>query len=276
MPHPSPDSPAPSLRPALTRRRLLFSTGAGIASLVIASSVAGHDDEHDDDDRDHDDHGHDDDDRNRDRGDDVRPSGTVPAGSTEVRIDDDDADGFEPGTITIDLGGSVTWVNVDDDPHTATGAGFDTGRIEPGSQATVTFDEPGSFPYSCQFHPIMTGVVMVRDESGQVPTRDAASPQASPDATPQGRAAATGDEVSVSIANMVFDPSELRIASGTTVIWTNKEAIPHTVTSSEGTLASDTLQQNDTFRHTFDATGSVDYFCAIHPNMKGTITVTDD
>jgi plastocyanin len=274
MPHNIPDSPAPSLRLALTRRRFLSSTGAGIASLVLSSSAVGHDGDHDDDSDHDDDDGHnEDDDRNRD--DDVRPSSTVPAGSAEVRIDDDDADGFEPGTITIDLGGSVTWVNVDDDPHTATGAGFDTGRIEPGSQATVKFDEPGSFPYSCQFHPIMTGVVEVRDKSGQVPARDTASPQASPDATPQRSAAPSDDEVAVSITNMAFAPSERQITVGTTVVWTNDEPIPHTVTSNDGTLASDTLQVNDTFRHTFGSPGSFDYFCAIHPNMKGNITVTD-
>jgi amicyanin len=275
MQHGVPDPPGPSLRHALTRRRFLSTTGAGFISLALFSSVVGHDDDHDDDDddRDHDDHGRDDDNRGRDRDDDIRPLGTIPPGSVEVRIDDDDADGFEPGSITIDLGGSVTWVNVDDDPHTATGAGFDTGRIESGGQATVTFTEPGTFPYSCQFHPIMTGVVMVRDESGQVPARNAATPQASPAATPQGTPGSAVAEKNVSIANMAFDPASLEVPVGTTVTWTNTESIPHTVTSSDGALSSDTLQMNDTFRHTFDTPGSFDYFCAIHPNMRARVVV---
>src|SRR5690606_19614161 len=137
---------------------LVTGIGFGLISLAAAQPVVGHDDDHhDDDDDDHDD----DSGQGRGRGrsggdDDVHPLGTVPAGSIEVRIDDDDADGFEPGTVSIDAGQSVTWVNVDDDPHTATGAGFDTGIMQPGEQATVTFDKAGTFPYSCQIHPIMT------------------------------------------------------------------------------------------------------------------------
>lgn len=259
-----------SLRRLLTRRAFVISTGTAGVVVALGQSVAGRDDRDDDRDRDDDLEDDHDDDRD-DRDDDIQPSGTVPAESAEVRIDDDDADGFEPGTITIDLGQSVTWVNVDDDPHTATGAGFDTGRMNPGELATVTFDEPGVFPYSCQLHPVMTGTVEVRDESGQVPSRSAASPQASPQATP----AASGQQASVSIINLAFDPAELEVSVGTTVIWTNDESIPHTVTSTDDAFGSDTMQVNDTFSHTFGETGSFDYICAIHPNMQGTITVTD-
>lgn len=265
----------PSLLPQaddiLTRRRLMTAAWLGIVSLAVAPSVMGHDDDHDDDDDDHgyDDHDDDDDDHEDD---DVRPLGTVPAGSTEVRIDDDDADGFEPGTITIDVGQSVTWVNVDDDPHTATGAGFDTGIMQPGEQSTVTFDEPGTFPSSCQIHPIMTGVVEVRDASGNVPR---AGREATPEASPQATPVSSGQQASVSIVDLSFKPPRLEVTVGTTVTWSNDEAIPHTVTSSGDTFDSGTLEEGETFVQTFDTAGIYDYFCAIHPNMQGTVIVTN-
>lgn len=96
----------------------------------------------------------------------MAPLGTVPPGSAEVRIVDDDADAFQLGTITVDLGGQVTFVNLDDDLHTATGAGFDTGNIDPGAidggaSGSHTFDAPGTFAYFCAFHPNLTGTVIV-------------------------------------------------------------------------------------------------------------------
>jgi plastocyanin len=260
----------PTLHLSLSRRRLLITGSTGAIALLASPRVLGHDDDSDndsDDERTPDDEqtpndhgGHDDVD---DEGD-FPPAGTVPAGSVEVRIDDDDADAFQPGTVTIDLGQSVTWVNLDDDEHTATGAAFDTGILAPGALGTVTFDADGSFPYSCQRHPEMVGRVDVRDASGTVPT---ASPEASP-------AAASGTTAEVAIANSAFDPPELEVAIGTTVAWANQEAIPHTVTAVDGGFDSGTLEQRDAFSHTFEAAGTFTYVCAFHPSMTGTITVT--
>ena len=85
--------------------------------------------------------------------DEVVITGEIPAGSIEIRIDDDDADAFNPGSLTVDLGQSVTFINADDKEHTATGSGFDTGTIQPGGTATIVLETPGTFAYSCQFHP---------------------------------------------------------------------------------------------------------------------------
>jgi plastocyanin len=254
--------------------------GVTIASL-IAPGVLGHDD-HEKDDRDdrdkdddlddHDDHDDDGSDRHDD---DIRPSGDVPAGSTQVIIDDDDADAFQPGTVTIDVGQSVTWVNLDDDPHTATGAGFDTGTMQPGNLATVTFDEPGSFPYSCQFHPEMVGQVDVRDESGTVPAAGGGNAASTPSASPQASpATGSGKSESVAITNLAFDPASLTISVGTTVTWTNHEAIPHTATADDGSFDSGMMNEGDTFEFTFGSPGTFGYSCAIHPNMTATIDVT--
>lgn len=263
--------PGPQPTDLWSRRRLLGTIGGGTTLLVLAPSVLGQDDDSHDDD--HDDDG-DDSGQGRGRGgddDEVQPSSPVPAGSLEVQIVDDDADAFQPGTVTIDLGGSVTWVNLDDDDHTATGAGFDTGILAPGELGTVTFDEPGVFPYSCQIHPEMVGCVEVRDENGVVPDPAAASPVASPHASP---AAAAGQDVAVTMVDIAFDPPQLQILAGTTVTWTNAEAIPHTVTAADGSFDSGVLEEGGTFQQTFATTGTVDYACAIHPGMAAAVTVT--
>ncbi len=243
--------PERGLPHGVTRRELILSAGAGVVALALGRPAAGRDDKHDD---------RDDDDR-------VQPSGTVPAGSAEVVIDDDDADGFSPGTITIDAGQSVTWVNMDKHAHTATGADFDTGPMDPDELATVRFDVPGSYPYSCQFHPVMTGVVEVRDRAGQVPNSTSATPDASPQATPQA-------VVEVSIKDLTFAPADLEIQVGTTVRWTNHDAFPHTVRSVNDTFDSGILEETDTFDYTFDTSGTFNYICALHPTMKGSVVVT--
>lgn len=261
----------------LTRRSLLaLAVGSG-ALLAIPAALA-HDDDDDKDDHDSSGSGSDHDDRDDDSHDDhdddsggsdddgkVAAQGTVPPGSVEVRIVDDDADGFQPGTITVDLGQQVTFVNLDDDPHTATGAGFDTGTIDPGQQATVTFDAPGSFPFACQIHPVMTGLVQVRDASGAVPGTPAASPAASPSA---------GATAEVTIVDFAFDPAELRVAAGTTVTWTNRDSVPHTATADDGSFDTGTIDGGASGSHTFDAPGTFAYICTFHPNMTGTVIVS--
>jgi plastocyanin len=73
---------------------------------------------------------------------------------------------YEPKTVTISAGTSVTWVNSDDVPHTATGAGdqpaFDSGALDTDEKFTFTFSRPGTYAYYCKVHPHMTGVVIVK------------------------------------------------------------------------------------------------------------------
>jgi plastocyanin len=70
---------------------------------------------------------------------------------------------FNPATITVPAGTTVTWTNQDAAPHTATAddKSFDTGRLDQGQGGTVTFDTPGTYTYTCTFHPNMKGTVVV-------------------------------------------------------------------------------------------------------------------
>ena len=82
-----------------------------------------------------------------------------------------------------------------------------------------------------------------------------------------------------------FKLGSFSVPVGTTVVWTNRDFVVHTVTSGtpdeptagslfdSGQHLSDWLKQGDSFSHTFDQMGTFPYFCAIHPFMVGVVTV---
>jgi amicyanin len=80
-------------------------------------------------------------------------------------------------------------------------------------------------------------------------------------------------DVAVKIDNFVYNPQQITVKSGTTVVWTNHDDIPHTVTSSTGAFRSKALDTDDTFSFTFTTPGTYKYFCALHPHMTGSIVV---
>ncbi|HET8821002.1 MAG TPA: cupredoxin family copper-binding protein [Thermoleophilaceae bacterium] len=71
---------------------------------------------------------------------------------------------FSPGTITVDVGDTVTWVNNGPTPHSATSSSgaFDTGIFPAGESRSHTFNEAGTFSYICTPHPNMRGTVVVQ------------------------------------------------------------------------------------------------------------------
>ena len=77
----------------------------------------------------------------------------------------------------------------------------------------------------------------------------------------------------VSIDNFTFPPDSTEIAVGTTVIWTNEDDIPHALAASERQFKSHALDTGDTFTYTFTQPGTYEYFCSLHPHMKGKIVV---
>jgi LPXTG-motif cell wall-anchored protein len=113
---------------------------------------------------------------------------------------------FSPASIQIDQGGSVTWVNNGEEPHTATGDGFDTGEIAPGGSGSATFNSAGNFSYLCTLHPDMTGTVTVLasddggsdggddNDDGTVPGPTEEQAVSDPTLTDDGDLPATGEE----------------------------------------------------------------------------------
>jgi plastocyanin len=70
---------------------------------------------------------------------------------------------FKPATVTVSTGSTLRFVNRDRAEHTATlPAGFDTGPLRSGQSKAVVLRKPGTFVYRCDFHPFMTGEVVVK------------------------------------------------------------------------------------------------------------------
>ena len=79
---------------------------------------------------------------------------------------------FQPATLEVPVGTTVTWTNQGSAPHTVTAddGSFDSGTLQPGGTFSMTFDTPGTFTYHCEIHPNMMGTIVVT----------AAAPPASP------------------------------------------------------------------------------------------------
>jgi plastocyanin len=71
---------------------------------------------------------------------------------------------YMPSTVTVTVGGTVTWKNLDSAAHTstATDGSFDTSLVNAGASASNTFNTAGSYPYMCILHPWMKGTVNVQ------------------------------------------------------------------------------------------------------------------
>jgi plastocyanin len=189
------------------------------------------------------------------------------AGETAKIVDFD----YSPGRLTVAAGTTVTWTNTGARPHTATDRGgtFDTKPIAPGAKAEVTLSTPGTYFYFCRVNPAkMNGVLVV--EPGPDEPRAVRVQAVDP--------GFTGDKLR-------FDPPELTVAAGTTLLVANVGGKPHTLTADNGAFdtgiidpgaeggrfagknASVTLNQAGTFK----------FHCEIHPAlMKGTVTVTGE
>jgi len=72
---------------------------------------------------------------------------------------------FNPSTVNIKVGDTVTWTNDDSIAHDVTGDGFKSGsagNIQGGGTYKHTFDKAGTFKYVCTVHPGMEGKVVVK------------------------------------------------------------------------------------------------------------------
>jgi len=93
-----------------------------------------------------------------------------------------------------------------------------------------------------------------------------------------------GSGASVAIANTSYSPSSITVKAGTTVTWTNNDAVTHSVTSDAGAFAGGDLSGTmmdpyggmsggGSLRVTFTSAGTYNYHCNYHTVMHGTVTV---
>ncbi len=177
---------------------------------------------------------------------------------------------YNPDVLTVTKGDVVEWTNNDNVMHTVTssadaGATFDSGVISAGSKyqlntENIAVDE---YPYFCTVHPFMTATLIVKE---------AAEPVTAKVSIPQG--AMTQSE-----GQLYYDPQEITIAAGTTLVWSNDDTAVHTVTSGNpnsgpsAAFDSGIFAAGKTFEHKFDSTGTTEYYCQVHPWMIGKVTV---
>ena len=103
-----------------------------------------------------------------------------------------------------------------------------------------------------------------------------------------GKTETSGPTVTISLGSSTasndkfFDPPTLTISKGTTVTWKNADSTVHTVTSgtpegghSDTVFDSSYLVAGTTFQWTFSFAGTFDYYCTLHPYMKGKVVVTE-
>jgi len=90
-----------------------------------------------------------------------RGAGAQAAAANEIVIQNF---AFEPATLTVKVGTKVTWVNRDDEPHTATATDkrFNSKTLENGDRFSTEFSAPGTYKYYCALHPKMTGEIIVK------------------------------------------------------------------------------------------------------------------
>jgi plastocyanin len=70
---------------------------------------------------------------------------------------------FRPATLTVNAGDTVTFVNNDDETHTATANDntFDSGSLKEKASFSYTFAKPGTYTYHCKIHTTMKGTIVV-------------------------------------------------------------------------------------------------------------------
>jgi plastocyanin len=79
----------------------------------------------------------------------------------------------------------------------------------------------------------------------------------------------------VTMEGMVFRPAVIAVRPGDTIVWVNKDLVPHTATSSQAGFDSKLIPANDSWRHRVEKPGDFDYVCSFHPTMTGKLSVRE-
>ena len=182
---------------------------------------------------------------------------TAPPFAVDVQVFDDSV---SPPDVQVAQGGAVTWTAMTLRPHiiNADDSSFE-GVVTGTKTFRVTFEQPGTYLYHDVLTPTITGSVTVIADTASITT-----------GTTSG-----GSQASIRIIDLDYDPREVTVRQHATVTWTNAGRAPHTVTARDGAWTSELLQQRDQYLHVFDSIGRFEYFCSLHPDMVGTIVVTD-
>ena len=119
------------------------------------------------------------------------------------------------------------------------------------------------------------GLAACGGDEQPTPAAEASTPAATVTAEAPATAAKPKAATAVAIEGFAFAPKTVEVKVGQKITWTNEDAAPHTVTAKTGAeFDSGTLAQGASFSFTPSKAGTIEYFCAIHPSMVGTIDVS--
>lgn len=175
---------------------------------------------------------------------------------------------YDPDVAYVPKGSVVEWTNADSFAHTVTssadvGETFDSGLFGEGEKFQLDTNELeiGEYEYYCIVHPWMVSKLIIEEAKEPVKV-----------IMPEGAGIQKEGQI-------YYDPEELQISIGTTVLWINDDSAMHTVTSGNsqegpnGVFDSDLMAAGDSFEYTFTSQGKEEYYCIVHPWMTGSVEV---
>lgn len=136
-----------------------------------------------------------------------------------------------------------------------------------------------------------TILVLAACSSGGATTAPSAAASAEPSAAAEPSTAASAEaspaaggaacvqsgsagEVAVEVKGFAFNPAAITATVGQTVTFTNGDSAPHTATLDDGSCTTPNITEGSSDGLTFSAAGTYPFHCNVHPDMKGTITVS--
>jgi plastocyanin len=210
------------------------------------------------------------------------PTATEMAAAPSVRVDDQE---IESGSVTIAEVVSVGpgWLVVHVDANGNPGPVIGHAAVSDGRKSDVVVEIDSGAATETLY-------AMLHTDSGQEGTYD--FPGGDPPVQVEGQVvmepflaeqAGTGaaETLTIAIQDSRFEPREVSVPAGTTVVWTHAGSLFHTVTADDGAFDSGALTGGDTFEFTFDQAGTYPYHCAYHggpggSGMSGVIQVTGE
>jgi plastocyanin len=144
------------------------------------------------------------------------------------------------------------------------------------NNAALTIAQPSLSPFSQQ---LQQEQQRLERQQMQQPLSPQTSQQQSLQQSQNQGASVSIVEGSSGLTTDAYSPNPVQVSVGTTVTWTNDDLQPHTATSGEnatpdGIFDSGIMAPGATFEHTFTESGEFPYFCLLHPNMVGTVSVS--
>lgn len=83
-----------------------------------------------------------------------------------------------------------------------------------------------------------------------------------------------GKEVEITIKDFTFEPSSVKVSAGDKVTWVNEDSAAHTATASDDAFDTGDIPGGERATETIDGSGTIDYVCEYHPQMKAQLDVS--